>query len=153
MYLFVLKSIKPLEGVLIYSDAFYPAQKSTIYTFLPLKLLTVLFITKLHRTRQPFAQSILQYIMNEKRWRDKNSSKSKTACPHAHIYIFDALQIMCATNQISVIFFPMQLKCHRAVPGSTVLKKPTLVSSEPLWTCQFASTYFLNNVMHEEVHS
>lgn len=90
MYLFVLKNIKPLEAVLIYSYAFYPAQKSeTIYTFLPLKLLTVLFITKLHRTRQPFARSILRYIMNEKRWRDKHNSMSKTACLDAHIYILD----------------------------------------------------------------
>lgn len=52
MYLVVLKTIKPLEGVLICSYVFYPAQKyETIYTLLPLQLLTVLFITKLHRTQ------------------------------------------------------------------------------------------------------
>lgn len=52
-----------------------------------------------------------------------------------HISIFATLQAMCAKNQLSINFNPMKLKCHRAVLGSTVLKKLTLFSSEPLWTC------------------
>lgn len=112
MHFIVLKTIKPLEGVFIYSCVFYSAQKSeTIYAFLPLQLLTVLFITKLHRTQQPFVQSISQYTMNERGWFDKHkySSKSKTACIYAHIvgaYMQCVLQITLVS-----IFFPLNMYC------------------------------------------